>query len=84
MKIIFLKPKYGVGELTKKYPDKEIILLSNKSDLLKNDVKEGISLSAKEGIGIDALKAEMVKAVVGEMDLENDTIIANAKASVKF
>ena len=67
------------GELTKKYPDKEIILLSNKSDLLKNDVKEGISLSAKEGIGIDALKAEMVKVVVGEMDLENDTIIANAR-----
>ena len=67
------------GELTKTYPDKEIILLSNKSDLLKNDVKEGISLSAKEGIGIDALKAEMVKAVVGEMDLENDTIIANAR-----
>ena len=33
-------------------------------------------LYAKEGIGIDALKAEMVKAVVGEMDLENDTIIA--------
>ena len=66
-------------ELAKKYPDKEIILLSNKSDLLKNDVKKGISLSAKEGIGIDALKAEMVKAVVGEMDLENDTIIANAR-----
>lgn len=67
------------GELTKTHPDKEIILLSNKSDLLKNDVKEGISLSAKEGIGIDALKSEMVKAVVGEMDLENDTIIANAR-----
>ena len=46
---------------------------------MKNDVKEGISLSAKEGIGIDALQAEMVKAVVGEMDLENDTIIANAR-----
>ena len=67
------------GELTKKHPDKKIILLSNKSDLLKNEVKEGISLSAKEGIGIDDLKSEMVKAVVGEMDLENDTIIANAR-----
>ena len=67
------------GELTKTHPDKKIILLSNKSDLLKNEVKEGISLSAKEGIGIDDLKSEMVKAVVGEMDLENDTIIANAR-----
>ena len=67
------------SKLTKTHPDKEIILLSNKSDLLNKDVKEGISLSAKEGIGIDALKSEMVKAVVGEMDLENDTIIANAR-----
>ena len=67
------------SELTEIHPDKEIILLSNKSDLIENEVKEGISLSAKEGIGIDALKAEMVKAVVGEMDLENDTIIANAR-----
>ena len=63
------------GELTEIHPDKEIILLSNKSDLIENEVKEGISLSAKEGIGIDALKSEMVKAVVGEMDLENDTIM---------
>ena len=61
------------------HPDKKIILLSNKSDLVKNDVNEGISLSAKEGIGIDVLKAEMVRAVLGEMDLENDTIIANAR-----
>ena len=67
------------SQLTEIHPDKEIILLSNKSDLIENDVKEGISISAKEGIGIDALKSEMVKAVVGEMDLENDTIIANAR-----
>lgn len=67
------------NELTEKHPDKKIILLSNKSDLVKNDVNEGISLSAKEGIGIDVLKAEMVRAVLGEMDLENDTIIANAR-----
>ena len=67
------------SELTETYPEKKIILLSNKSDLVKNNIKEGISLSAKEGIGIDVLKVEMVKAVLGEMDLENDTIIANAR-----
>jgi tRNA modification GTPase len=67
------------SELTETYPEKKIILLSNKSDLVKNNINEGLSLSAKEGIGIDVLKAEMVKAVLGEMDLENDTIIANAR-----
>ena len=67
------------NELTNTYPDKKIILLTNKSDLLQEDLNVGVVLSAKEGLGIDVLKAEMVKAVLGEMDLENDTIIANAR-----
>ena len=67
------------NELTDTYPDKKIILLTNKSDLLQEDLNVGVVLSAKEGLGIDVLKAEMVKAVLGEMDLENDTIIANAR-----
>ena len=53
--------------------------MTNKSDLLQEDLNVGVVLSAKEGLGIDVLKAEMVKAVLGEMDLENDTIIANAR-----
>ena len=67
------------NELTDTYPDKKIILLTNKSDLLQENLNVGVVLSAKEGLGIDVLKAEMVKAVLGEMDLENDTIIANAR-----
>ena len=67
------------NELTDTYPDKKIILLTNKSDLIQEDLNVGVVLSAKEGLGIDVLKAEMVKAVLGEMDLENDTIIANAR-----
>ena len=67
------------NKLTDTYPDKKIILLTNKSDLLQEDLNVGVVLSAKEGLGIDVLKAEMVKAVLGEMDLENDTIIANAR-----
>ena len=67
------------NELTNTYPDKKIILLTNKSDLLQEDLNVGVVLSAKEGLGIDVLKAEMIKAVLGEMDLENDTIIANAR-----
>ena len=66
-------------ELFDTYPDKKIILLVNKTDISITDIQIGISLSAKEGTGIEDLKSAMLKAVLGEMDLENDTIIANAR-----
>jgi len=65
--------------LSTAYPDKKIMMLINKKDLSSAHGAQGISLSAKNGTGIEDLKSEMVKAVLGEMDLENDTIIANAR-----
>jgi tRNA modification GTPase len=66
-------------DLSATYPDKKIMRLINKEDLSSAHGAKGISLSAKNGTGIEDLKSEMVKAVLGEMDLENDTIIANAR-----
>ena len=74
--------------------DLEILTVINKIDLpsadperVKQEVEDVIGLdtsravhaSAKEGIGMDVLHSEMVEAVVGTLDLENDTIIANAR-----
>ena len=66
-------------ELSETHPDKKVLFIVNKSDLSKQVLKGSITISAKEGIGIDMLHSEMVSAVVGTLDLENDTIIANAR-----
>jgi tRNA modification GTPase len=66
-------------ELSETHPDKKVLFIVNKSDLSKQVLKGSITISAKEGIGIDLLHSEMVSAVVGTLDLENDTIIANAR-----
>ena len=61
------------------HPDKKVLFLINKVDLNPESIPDSISISAKGGLGIDTLKKEMVHAVLGELDLENDTIIANAR-----
>jgi tRNA modification GTPase len=66
-------------ELSETHPDKKVLFIVNKSDLSKQVLKGSITISAKEGIGLDVLHSEMVSAVVGTLDLENDTIIANAR-----
>ena len=66
-------------ELRETYPDKKVLFIVNKSDLHSPNMDNGITISAKDGAGIDLLNKEMVSAVVGTLDLENDTIIANAR-----
>ena len=66
-------------ELRETYPDKKVLFIVNKSDLHSPNMDNGITISAKDGDGIDLLNKEMVSAVVGTLDLENDTIIANAR-----
>ena len=66
-------------ELTKTHPDKKVLFIVNKADLHSPSIDKAIAISAKEGDGIDLLNKEMVSAVVGTLDLENDTIIANAR-----
>ena len=60
------------------YPDKKILLVANKIDL-DSHTDEEISISAKNGIGIDSLKQKLVDLVVGNYDIQNETIVSNAR-----
>jgi tRNA modification GTPase len=66
------------AQLDEKYPDKKILLVANKIDL-DSLVNEELSISAKNGIGIDVLKQKLVELVVGSFDVQNETIVSNAR-----
>jgi tRNA modification GTPase len=66
------------AELEQKYPDKKIVLVANKIDL-DSHINEELSISAKNGIGIDSLKQKLVELVVGSFDIQNETIVSNAR-----
>jgi len=70
--------KHWRAELEQKYPDKKILLVANKIDL-ESCVNEELSISAKNGIGIDGLKQKLVHLVVGSFDIQNETIVSNAR-----
>jgi tRNA modification GTPase len=67
------------------YPDKKILLVFNKIDLLDNvstsENKEHTSvfISAKFGEGIEQLKEHLVQIIVGKNDIEQATIVSNAR-----
>lgn len=65
-------------QLIEKYPDKKILLVINKIDL-DSQVNEELSISAKNGIGIDSLKQKLVELIVGYFDIQNETIVSNAR-----
>jgi tRNA modification GTPase len=65
-------------ELVEKYPDKKVMAIANKIDL-DSQVTAEISISAKNGIGIDSLKQKLVDLVVGNYDIQNETIVSNAR-----
>ena len=77
-------------EITKvitKFPDKKMLVIANKSDLLsdneikliKNNIKNTIFLSAKENEGIDELKNELTQlSNIGVLS-NNQTIVSNSR-----
>lgn len=67
------------NDLQLKYPDKEILLLINKSDLMSGQNKEGLCISAKTGENIDVLKRALVDAVTADYDMANESIVVNAR-----
>lgn len=69
--------KSWVHELESTYPTKKIQLIVNKSDI--NASSEGIAISAKEGDNIETLKSWMVSVVTEGFDMNNDTIVSNAR-----
>ncbi|NCA22606.1 MAG: tRNA uridine-5-carboxymethylaminomethyl(34) synthesis GTPase MnmE, partial [Crocinitomicaceae bacterium] len=65
--------------LQEKYPEKSILLIVNKVDINEIQLPESIAISAKNGTGIETLKFKLVELIVGSFDLQNETIVANAR-----
>lgn len=65
--------------LQEKYPEKSILLILNKVDINEIQLPESIAISAKNGTGIETLKSKLVELIVGSFDLQNETIVANAR-----
>jgi len=74
-----------IYQLQKKYPNKKIISIVNKVDLLsKNEISTlntqySILLSSKEKIGIDKLKEELIKLANAGALSNNQTIVSNSR-----
>ncbi len=75
-----------VNELQAEHPDKSFVLIGNKADLRStsaaalsiNNLKF-IPISAKQKEGIEDLKTWMETAVIGNFDLQNETIVSNVR-----
>ena len=65
------------------YRDKRIIMVGNKADLSQNKIEncefDVVSISAKEGSNVDLLLDLLVKEVLGNFDLSEDTIVSSAR-----
>ncbi len=76
-----------IFDLQKKYPDKKILTIINKVDLLSSNeiqnltfkIQNAIFLSSKEKKGIEELKEELIKlANIGALS-NNQTIVSNSR-----
>jgi tRNA modification GTPase len=65
------------------HPDKHILLVQNKADLTTvpnlNSQEEVLQISALTGNGISALKDKLVKLVLGDFSIQDETIVSNAR-----
>ena len=77
-----------VNQLQEEYPDKNFVLIGNKADLrstkntpdtISNSDLKFIPISAKQKEGIEDLKTWMETAVIGNFDLQNETIVSNVR-----
>lgn len=73
------KDRKWVSELRRSHPDKFIVWIANKADLVS--AVEGVdqSLSALTGEGIDALKESMSKRIKKDFDVNQETIVSNVR-----
>ena len=70
------------NELQAAYPDKKIVLIVNKADLVADlsvDFVPHLFLSALTGQGIDGLTSWMVDQITHGVDLQQDVIVSNAR-----
>ncbi|NDE04023.1 MAG: tRNA uridine-5-carboxymethylaminomethyl(34) synthesis GTPase MnmE, partial [Flavobacteriia bacterium] len=65
------------------HPDKHILLVQNKADLTTapnlNPQEEVLQISALTGNGISDLKDKLVKLVLGDFSIQDETIVSNAR-----
>jgi tRNA modification GTPase len=73
-----------VASLKTLHPDKHILLVQNKADLDASTSPNGptqidLQISALNGNGITELKEKLVKLVLGDFSIQDETIVSNAR-----
>ena len=73
-----------VAALKTLHPDKHILLVQNKADLDASTSPNGptqidLQISALNGNGITELKEKLVKLVLGDFSIQDETIVSNAR-----
>ncbi|MEY4894104.1 MAG: hypothetical protein RL751_915 [Bacteroidota bacterium] len=73
-----------VASLKTLHPDKHILLVQNKADLDASTSPNGptqidLQISALNGNGISELKEKLVKLVLGDFSIQDETIVSNAR-----
>ena len=72
-----------VQSLKTLHPDKNILLILNKADLIKtvnlNNQEEVLQISALNGEGILELKNKLVQLTLGDFSIQDETIVSNAR-----
>jgi tRNA modification GTPase len=70
-------------QLLQKHPNKKVLIVANKSDIAQKEIEKceinTVQLSAKSGHNIEELKSVLVQQVLGNFDLNQDTIVSNAR-----
>jgi tRNA modification GTPase len=64
------------------HPDKHILLIQNKADLANSpnlNPQVALQISALTGTGITDLKEKLVKLVLGDFSIQDETIVSNAR-----
>lgn len=67
------------NDLRNQYPMKKIVFVVNKSDLINELPKNGLSISAQDGTNIEELQNHLVERLIGDFDMANETIVTNAR-----
>ncbi len=68
-----------VAELRRSHPDKFILWIANKADLVSEVDGVDQSLSALTGDGIEALKDSMSKCIKKDFDINQEVIVSNVR-----
>jgi len=68
-----------VAELRRSHPDKFILWIANKADLVSEVDGVDQSLSALTGDGVEALKDSMSKCIKKDFDVNQEVIVSNVR-----